>query len=223
MGSGSAVHAPERPIGERSRPPIAGWATGEPWSPPPQREFRKPNCSSATAAASVTTARLTPLTRRAETAISSPTIVATEAPISREMGNFAQTPPTSVVRWDMVKPATPASASCTTEIWPTKPMMTTRERQMTMPSIELISACRKSYGKTISATTPSNAATTAGLSSRSGRGTTGSRFSTISPRPGRLAPRRKRARTMTRKTNSSDTPRSGAPPESVGNQLWVPQ
>ena len=71
-------------------------------------------------------------------------IVATVAPIRSEIGNLAQTPPTSVVRWDMVKPATPASASCTTEIWPTKPTMTTSERQMMTPSSELISACRKS-------------------------------------------------------------------------------
>ena len=48
-------------------------------------------------------------------------------------------------------------------------------------------------------------------SSRSGRGTAGSRFSTSSPRPGRLAPRRKIARTMTRKTKSSGRPRIGAP------------
>ena len=66
----------------------------------------------------------------------------------------AQTPPTSVVRCDIVKPATPASASCTTEIWPTKPTMTTSERQMTTPSSELIRDCRKSYGKTIRQTTP---------------------------------------------------------------------
>ena len=102
-------------------------------------------------------------------------------------------PPTSVVRCDIVKPATPASASCTTEIWPTKPMMTTSERQMTTPSSELISACRKSYGKTIRQTTPTTAAIAVGRSSRSGRGTAGRRFSTSSPRPGRLAPRRNSA------------------------------
>ena len=44
-----------------------------------------------------------------------------------------------------------------------------------------------------------------------------------SPRPGRLAPRRNSARTMTRKTKSSGSPRIGAPPESVGNQLCVDQ
>ena len=74
----------------------------------------------------------------------SPTIVAVAAPMRSEIGNSAQMPPTSVVRCDIVKPATPASASWTTEIWPTKPTMTTSERQMTTPSSELISACRKS-------------------------------------------------------------------------------
>ena len=72
--------------------------------------------------------------------MSSPTIVAVAAPIRSEIGNSAQMPPRSVVRCDIVKPATPASASCTTEICPTKPTMTTSERQMTMPSSELISA-----------------------------------------------------------------------------------
>ena len=140
--------SPSRPLkeasGARFRPPMDGCSTGEPRGPPPHRELRNPNCSSATAAASVTTARLTPRTRRAETAITRPTIVATEAPIRSEIGNFAQIPPASVVRCDIVKPATPASASWTTEIWPTKPMITTSERQMMMPSSELISACRKS-------------------------------------------------------------------------------
>ena len=76
-------------------------ATGEPLGPPPQRVFRKPNCSIATAAASVTTARLTPRTRSADTAISSPTTVADDgadqqrdgergpdpADVRREMGH----------------------------------------------------------------------------------------------------------------------------------------
>jgi hypothetical protein len=45
-----------------------------------------------------------------------PTIVAVVAPIRSEIGNDAHTPPRSVVKCDIVKPATPASASCTTEI-----------------------------------------------------------------------------------------------------------
>ena len=143
-------------FGERSIPPSFGCSTGDPAAWPPQRSFRNPNCSSATAAASVTTTRLTPRTRRAEMAMSSPTTVAVAAPMRSEIGNSAQIPPTSVVRCDIVKPATPASASCTTEICPTNPTMTTRERQIAMPSIELIVAWRKSYGNTISATTPSD-------------------------------------------------------------------
>ncbi len=54
--------------------------------PPPHVEFRKTNCSIATAAASVTTARLTPRTRSAETAMIRPQIVATTAPISIPAG-----------------------------------------------------------------------------------------------------------------------------------------
>ena len=57
------------PYGPRSRPKIFGAGTGELELPPPHVVLRKTNCSIATAAASVTTARLTPRTRSAETAI----------------------------------------------------------------------------------------------------------------------------------------------------------
>ena len=59
--------------------------------------------------------------------------------------------PASTARCETVKPATPASASWTTEIWPTKPVMTTSERAMTIPINEFVSAWRKSYGSTTSA------------------------------------------------------------------------
>ena len=52
--------------------------------------------------------------------------------------------PWSTARWESVKPATPASASWTTEICPTKPVITTSERHMIIASTEVISACRKS-------------------------------------------------------------------------------
>ena len=67
-------------------PKISGSGTGELELPPPQVVFRKTNCSIATAAASVTTARLTPRTRSAETATMSPHTVATSAPISIAQG-----------------------------------------------------------------------------------------------------------------------------------------
>ena len=66
--------------------------------------------------------------------------------------------------------------------------MTTSERQITTPRSELISACRKSYGNTTRQVTPTIAAIPVGLSSRSGRGTAGSRRSTSSPRPGQARP-----------------------------------
>ena len=99
-------------------------------SPPPQRRLTKPNCSIATAAASVTTARLTPRTRSAETADEQPEHGRDGAPISGPSGNAEAVRRSA--RCEMVKPATPASASCTTEIWPTKPVITTSERQITV-------------------------------------------------------------------------------------------
>ena len=52
-----------------------------------------------------------------------------------------------------MNPEIPASASWTIEIWPTKPVITTTDRHMIVARSDVISACRKSYGKTISATT----------------------------------------------------------------------
>ena len=52
-----------------------------------------------------------------------------------------------------MKPEMPASASWTMEIWPTKPVITTTDRHMIVARSDVISACRKSYGRTISATT----------------------------------------------------------------------
>ena len=43
-----------------------------------------------------------------------------------------------------MKPETPASASWTTEICPTKPVITTSERHMIVASSDVISAWRKS-------------------------------------------------------------------------------
>ena len=43
-----------------------------------------------------------------------------------------------------MKPAIPASASWTIEIWPTKPVITTSERHMIVASIDVINAWRKS-------------------------------------------------------------------------------
>ena len=52
--------------------------------------------------------------------------------------------PALTARCEMVKPDTPASDSCTTEIWPTKPVRTTSDSAITVPISVLMSASRKS-------------------------------------------------------------------------------
>src|SRR5215218_9024105 len=63
-----------------SMPRIVGSGTGDADPPAPQVVLLKPNCSIATAAASVTTARLTPRTRSADAPAAKPTAVATATP-----------------------------------------------------------------------------------------------------------------------------------------------
>ncbi len=121
-----------------------------------------------------------------------------------------------------MKPATPARLSCTTEICPTKPVITTSESAITVPISELISACRKSNGSTTSARAQTIVSTIAGVASRSGRGTSGSRCSISSPRPGSAAPRRNIAVMMIRNATSSFTPGNGTP-WSVGNHDLLDQ
>ena len=67
-------------FGPRSRPNHVGSGTGEPARPPPQVLLTKPKFSMATAPASVTTDRLTPRTRTAETAVIRPITTATAMP-----------------------------------------------------------------------------------------------------------------------------------------------
>ncbi len=126
----------------------------------------------------------------------------------------------STARCETVKPATPASASCATEIWPTKPVMTTSDSAITTPIIELIIACRKSYGRTTSAIAQRIVVGIAVSSSRLAIGTSGNRCSTISPRVGSDAPRRNIAVTMIRNASSSFTPGIGRP-SLVGNHDFV--
>ena len=119
-----------------------------------------------------------------------------------------------------MKPDTPASASWTIEIWPTKPVITTSERHMIVASSDVISACRKSYGRTISATTAIAPAISAVRPRLRPLGAIGSRPSTSSPRVGRLVPRTNSAITIRTNTSSGCTP-GIATPWSVGNQLNV--
>ncbi len=72
-GLGSPPSSPRKAErGPRSSPNRCGSGTGEPVSPPPHVALMKPNLTIATAAPSVTTARLTPRTRSADTAVSEP-------------------------------------------------------------------------------------------------------------------------------------------------------
>jgi hypothetical protein len=176
--------------------------------------LRKPKFAIATAAASVTTARLTPRTRSADTAVSSPSRTAAALPAS---GASGKPMPASTARCEIVKPATPARASCTTEIWPTKPVMTTSDSAISVPISEVISASRKSNGSSTSAAAQTAASGSEMTARRRGRGAAGSRRSTSSPRLGSRAPRRNIAAMMIANATSSCTPGSAVPPE-VGNQ-----
>ena len=96
--------------------------TGEPVAPAPHVELAKPNCSMATAAASVTTARLTPRTRSAEAPATKPSTVAARTPAMAASGKPT---PASLERCETTKPEAPASATCISDTWPMKPVMTT--------------------------------------------------------------------------------------------------
>ncbi len=119
--------------------------------------------------------------------------------------------PKSTAKWETVNPDAPASASCTTEICPTKPVMTTSDSAITTPIRVLISAWRKSKGSTRNAAAHTIAAVIAGTARWLGRGTLGSRCSISSPRLGSALPRRNIAVMMIRKAISSLTPGSGTP------------
>ena len=174
----------------------------------------KPKFSMATAPASVTTDRLTPRTRTAEIAVSRPMTTATAMPASAATGNVM---PKLTAMCEIVNPAAPASASWITEIWPTKPVTTTSDSAISAPISVLISASRKSNGNTISSTAPTSAPISAVRTRCCGRGASGSRRSTISPRPGMRDPRQNSTTTMMRNASRSVTPGSETPPD-CGNQ-----
>ena len=98
--------------------------------------------------------------------------------------------------------------------------MTTRERAITIPISEFVSAWRKSKGSTTSAIAQRTLEGIAILTACFGRGTSGRRCSTSSPRVGSDAPRRNIAATMSTKTSSSLTP-GIARPSVVGNHDFV--
>jgi hypothetical protein len=122
---------------ERRAREIAGTTADPPLVP--RMLLVKPNCSIAVAAASVTIAKLTPRTRSADTPVTNPSAVATATPQTAASGTAS---PASSTAWKTVKAATPASASWTSEICPTKPVITTNDMQITVPAIETVSALR---------------------------------------------------------------------------------
>ena len=199
-------------------------STGDPVAWPPQRSFRKPNCSSATAAASVTTTRLTPRTRRAETAMSRPDDRG-RGGADQERDRELRPDPADVGRQVRHREAGDAGERELHDGDLADEADDDDEREADDDAEQRVDAwpggSRTGTRSARRRPRPRRSRSTAAAAP--GRGTAGSRFSTSSPRPGRLAPRRKSARTMTRKTKSSGSPRIGAPPSSVGNQLCVDQ
>src|SRR5204863_7838712 len=112
------------PFGTRPTQHHFGSDTAAPASPPPHVLLTKPKFSMATAPASVTTDRLTPRTRTADTSVTRPMTTATTMPASAATGNVM---PKLTAICEIVNPAAPASASWMTEIWPTKPVTTTSD------------------------------------------------------------------------------------------------
>ena len=94
----------------------------------------------ATTPASVTTARLTPRTRRADTPTIRPTTTAADGAGERPPGK-ADAGVDEQVR-DHEPADTPASVTWASDTWPTNPVITTSDRQTTMPTSDSISACR---------------------------------------------------------------------------------
>ena len=174
--------------------------------PAPHLGLVKPNCSMATTPASVTTARLTPRTRNAD--------APTNIPIDDGGNRARQRPPgkgdpVDTNRRDTVNPDTPARVTCASEACPTNPVMTTSDRHTTMPISDSMNAWRYPNGSTTSMTAATAARIIVGRATRVGRGAAGNRFSTSSPRAGKLRPRTNSATTMMRNVSSDCTPGSG--------------
>ena len=167
----------------------------------------------ATAAASVTTARLTPRTRRAGTAMTNPTSAATSAGHDRAE---REGPVAEVLR--QREAAVPANATWASEIWPTNPVSTTSDRAITAKTRVLMIAWRQSKPRRNSPTSVA-ARSASDREGRhvAGRGANGRRPPPIVPRSGRLLPRTNMAMTIT--MNGSDLASPAAGIDSAGNQF----
>ena len=176
-----------------STPTSLGCSTGEPRLPAPHVELANPNCSMATTPASVTTARLTPRTRRADAPTIRPSTTPATEPAS---GPHGKPMPASTSRCDTVNPETPASVTCASDTWPDEPRdhdQRQADHHADERQHQRLPVAERQHDQQHDT---DDGQTTVGRASRCGRGAAGSRFSTSSPRVGRLAPaqRERRAR-----------------------------
>src|SRR6185437_3001492 len=111
----------------RLRPKRVSLGTLLPTKPPLTAVLLKNSESIVTAAATVTTARLTPRARCAGRPMSVPRTVPARPAMMMSSGNGT---PALAARWLMVNPPTPPVASWQSEIWPLNPVSTTKLRQM---------------------------------------------------------------------------------------------
>ena len=96
-----------------SHPNSVGDATSRPRRPPLKLVLLKSRASIANAAASVTTARFTPRSRRAGSPISRPSGTASSAATISENGNGMP------LMWVSMNALKPANDICASETWPT--------------------------------------------------------------------------------------------------------
>ena len=201
---GSAVPAPTR----RSIPRNDGPATSLPLLGT-KSLLRNQNASSATASASVTTARGRPRTRIAGSPTTTPIAI---APSAASSGAIGKGTPQLVVSGERRKPPAPARVSWANETWPAYPVTTTSESASTPKTRLVSSASRHEPCISRSATTAAPALDTVGRRSARGRGARPSVRCTTAPRDGSG-----RARTTrTSRTRTSGT--SSGRPE-PGNQV----
>ena len=163
-------------FGPTSIPNSFGSGTIVPLLPPaPQVPLSKPNCSIATIPATVRIARLTPRTRKAGSATTTPKAVANRMPRIAPSGKPI---PWSSASFATTSPAIPPSPTWNSETCPTNPVITTSDRQTTAPISVRMVAERQSNGST-----KNDTAQTLAKSERRRRG------SAARPAPGAAAPR----------------------------------
>ena len=145
-----------------------------------------------------------------------PTATAATAPMIGPKGNGMWW---ASAIFDSVKPLMPARAICISEIWPTYPVSTTSERQITTPTSEFTMARRQSGEVRKSTTATATKATSEVGTAPRARGANGSLMVSTDPRVGSDFPRRTSTMMMITKGRAWVRPGIGWPP-ALGNQLW---